>query len=54
VNIPTDRVIDGIDQTALLLNGDTHRRRDYVFIYQGHTLGATFKGRYKQFRTTHA
>ena len=47
-NIPTDRVIDGIDQTALLLNGDTHSRRDYVFIYQGHTLGATVKGRYKQ------
>lgn len=46
--IPTDRVIDGIDQTALLLNGDTHSRRDYVFIYQGHTLGATVKGRYKQ------
>jgi len=46
--IPTDRVIDGIDQTALLLNGDTHSRRDYVFIYQGHQLGATVKGRYKQ------
>ena len=30
--IPGDRVIDGIDQTALLLNGDTHSRRDYVFI----------------------
>jgi hypothetical protein len=46
--IPTDRVIDGLDQTALLLNGDTHSRRDYVFIYQGHELGATVKGRYKQ------
>ncbi len=46
--IPTDRVIDGIDQTALLLNGDTHSRRDYVHIYQGHTLAATVKGRYKQ------
>ena len=46
--IPTDRVIDGIDQTALLLNGDTHSRRDYVFIYAGHTLGATVKGRYKR------
>ena len=29
-HIPTDRVIDGIDQTALLLSGDTHSRRDYV------------------------
>ena len=47
-HIPTDRVIDGIDQTALLLNGDTHSRRDYVFIYAGHTLGATVKGRYKR------
>jgi len=47
-HIPGDRVIDGIDQTALLLNGDTHSRRDYVFIYAGHTLGATVKGRYKR------
>ena len=46
--VPTDRVIDGIDQTALLLNGDTHSRRDYVFIYAGHNLGATVKGRYKR------
>ena len=47
-HIPRDRIIDGIDQTALLLNGDTHSRRDYVFIYAGHTLGATVKGRYKR------
>jgi len=47
-HIPRDRVVDGLDQTALLLNGDTHGRRDYVFIYQGHTLGATVKGRYKK------
>lgn len=47
-HIPTDRVVDGIDQTALFLNGDTHGRRDYVFIYQGHSLAATVKGRYKQ------
>ena len=46
--IPGDRVIDGIDQTALIFNGDTHSRRDYVFIYAGHTLGATVKGRYKR------
>ncbi|NRB41423.1 MAG: sulfatase-like hydrolase/transferase [Pseudomonadales bacterium] len=46
--IPTDRVIDGIDQTELLLEGDTHSRRDYVHIYQGHTLAATVKGRYKR------
>ncbi len=47
-NIPTDRVIDGIDQTALLLNGDTHSRRDYVHIYKGLELAATVKGKYKQ------
>ena len=46
--IPTDRVIDGIDQTALLLNGDTHGRRDYNFIYAGPRLGAVTKGNYKR------
>ena len=47
-NIPTDRVIDGIDQTSLLINGDTHSRRDHVFIYAGPRLGATVKGNYKR------
>jgi arylsulfatase len=47
-HIPTDRIIDGIDQTALLLEGDTHSRRDYVFIYQGPNLGATVKGNWKR------
>jgi arylsulfatase len=47
-HIPTDRVIDGIDQTALLMNGDTHSRRDHVFIYAGPRLGATVKGNYKR------
>ena len=47
-HIPTDRIIDGIDQTAILFKGDTAGRRDYVHIYQGHTLAATVKGRYKQ------
>ena len=46
--VPTDRIIDGIDQTALLLNGDTQGRRDYVFIYTGPMLGATVKGRMKR------
>ena len=46
--IPTDRVIDGIDQTALLLNGDTHSRRDYTFTYAGPALGAIVKGNYKR------
>jgi arylsulfatase A-like enzyme len=47
-HIPTDRIIDGIDQTALLLEGDTHSRRDYVFIYTGDQLAATVKGRFKR------
>ena len=46
--IPTDRVIDGIDQTSLLLNGDTYSRRDYTFTYAGPTLGAIVKGNYKR------
>jgi arylsulfatase len=46
--IPRDRVIDGLDQTALILNGDTHGRRDYVFIYQGPILAATVKGNNKR------
>ncbi|MFV1958001.1 MAG: sulfatase-like hydrolase/transferase [Planctomycetota bacterium] len=46
--IPGDRITDGIDQTALLLNGDTHGRRDFVFIYAGPRLGATVKGNYKR------
>ncbi|AXT25549.1 sulfatase [Ruegeria sp. AD91A] len=47
-HIPTDRVIDGIDQTALLLNGDTNGRRDYSFTYAGPALGAVVKGDYKR------
>ncbi len=46
-HIPRDRVIDGIDQTSLLLNGDLHGRRDYVHIYNGPTLAATVKEQFK-------
>ena len=46
--MPTDRIIDGVDQTALLLNGDTNGRRDSVFIYAGPRLGAVVKGNYKR------
>ncbi len=41
------RIIDGIDQTQLLMHGDTHGRRDYNFTYQGHALAATTKDHYK-------
>jgi arylsulfatase A-like enzyme len=47
-HIPTDRIIDGIDQTSLILNGDGFSRRDYVFIYTGDQLAATVKGRFKR------
>ena len=45
--IPTDRVIDGVDQTALMLVGETHGRRDHVFIYSGNYLKAVVKEQYK-------
>ncbi len=41
--IPRDRIVDGIDQTALLLKGDTHGRRDYVHLYEVDVLKATVK-----------
>jgi len=31
--IPNDRVVDGVDQMALLMLGEDHGRRDYVFLY---------------------
>ena len=37
-----------MDQTALLLNGDTHGRRDYEFIYLGPNLAATIWKQYKR------
>jgi len=46
--IPRDRIIDGIDQTSLLFNGDGFSRRDYHFIYQGTNLSAAVKGRFKR------
>jgi arylsulfatase len=45
--IPSDRVIDGIDQTALLLKGEHHGRRDYVYIYQNEILRAVVKQEFK-------
>jgi arylsulfatase len=46
--IPRDRVIDGVDQTSLFLNGDGYSRRDYVMIYVGPNLAAGVKGRFKR------
>ena len=45
--IPTDRLIDGVDQSALILEGETNGRRDYVFIYAVNKLEAVVKERFK-------
>ncbi len=45
--IPRDRIIDGIDQTSLLLNGESHGRRDHVFLYNINALEAVVKEQYK-------
>ncbi len=41
--IPRDRVIDGVDQTALLLDGEGNSRRDYVYVYEGPVLRSVVK-----------
>ena len=46
--IPTDRVIDGIDQTAVFLEGDGNSRRDYYHVYTGPAHAATIKQQYKR------
>jgi arylsulfatase len=45
--IPGDRVTDGVDQTALLLLGEDHGRRNMMFHYSGGVLGAI---RYEDFK----
>ena len=45
--IPRDRVIDGLDQTALLLQGENNGRRDYVYVYQNEVLRAVVKQEHK-------
>ena len=39
-HIPADRIIDGIDQLPLLLNGEGNGRRNYMFYYSGKDLKA--------------
>ncbi|HAV13625.1 MAG TPA: sulfatase, partial [Opitutae bacterium] len=41
--LPTDRIVDGVDQSALLLEGETKGRRDTVYIYSGPVLKAVVK-----------
>ena len=45
--IPRDRIVDGVDQTALFLKGDTHGRRDYIHLYELDQLKATVKQQLK-------
>ena len=45
--IPTDRVIDGIDQSGLLLLGEGKGRRDYIFHYNRDSLEAVRKDQIK-------
>ena len=47
-HIPRDRIIDGIDQTAVFLEGDGNSRRDYYHIYVGPYHGATIKQQFKR------
>jgi arylsulfatase len=46
-HIPRDRVIDGVNQTSLLFNGDEYGRRDYHHVYEGPHLKATIKEQFK-------
>jgi arylsulfatase A-like enzyme len=45
--IPRDRVVDGVNQTSLLFNGDQYGRRDYHHVYEGPHLKATIKEQFK-------
>lgn len=46
-HIPRDRLIDGLDQSGVLMLGETHGRRDYVFIYEGNVLRSVVKEKFK-------
>ncbi|MHC4238541.1 MAG: sulfatase-like hydrolase/transferase, partial [Planctomycetota bacterium] len=50
-HVPSDRVTDGIDQTALLLLGEGHSRRNYMFHYSGGQIGALRYEDYKVLMT---
>ncbi len=46
--VPRDRVIDGIDQSALLLMGEGFSRRDYYHVYTGPLLAASIRQQHKR------
>lgn len=45
--VPRDRVIDGVDQTALFMEGEGNSRRDYVYVYEGPILRSVVKQEFK-------
>jgi arylsulfatase len=45
--IPTDRIVDGLEQSAYLMS-DAATRRDYMFHYSGNHLGAVRAGQFKR------
>ncbi|KIC46012.1 sulfatase [Ruegeria sp. ANG-S4] len=45
--IPRDRLVDGVDQSALLLLGETKGRRDHLIVYSVHTPRAIIKDQLK-------
>ena len=45
--IPTDRIVDGLEQSAYLMS-DAASRRDYMFHYSGNHLGAVRAGQFKR------
>jgi arylsulfatase len=47
-HIPTDRIIDGLDQTAVFLEGDGQSRRDYYHVYTGPIHAASIKQQFKR------
>ncbi len=45
--IPRDRLVDGVDQSSLLLLGETKGRRDHLIVYSVHTPRAVIKDQLK-------
>ena len=45
--IPFDRIIEGVDQTCFLINGEGHAQRDYTFYFSGTHLGAIRQHNFK-------
>jgi arylsulfatase len=45
--IPRDRIIDGVDQSSVFIEGEGNGRRDYVYIYEGVVLRSVVKQKFK-------